>query len=133
MFSRQPRYCDICGSQQNVEIKPRKDITRSLDDFQRLYMFETRKNPFSPKVFMKPSSSLKEPSQRDMINAKWDEYWATKVEFSCRCARHQQSAELTEEEKRWMKVAVKPISDRTKVVMQGTSKARSSRRKKSAG
>ena len=82
-------------------------------------MFETRKNPFSPKIFMKPSSSLKEPSQRDMINAKWDEYWATKVEFSCRCARHQQSAELTEEEKRWMKVAVKPISDRTKVVMQG--------------
>jgi len=119
MLSRQPRYCDICGSQENVEIKPRKDITRYLDDFQRVYMFETRKNPFSPKIFMKPSSNLKEPSQKDMIHAKWDEYWATKVEFSCRCGKHQQSGELTEEQKRWMKVAVKPISDRTKVVMQG--------------
>jgi len=118
ILSRQPRYCDICGSTKNVEIKPRKDITRSLDDFQKSYMYETRKNPFSPKVFLKPAPSIKEASQNELINIKWDEFWSTKVEFSCRCAKHQQSAELTEEAKRWMKVAVKPLSDRTKFVMR---------------
>jgi len=118
ILSRQPRYCDICASTKNVEIKPRKDITRSLDDFQKSYMYETRKNPFSPKVFLKPAPSIKEASQNELINMKWDEFWSTKVEFSCRCAKHQQSSELTEEAKRWMKVAVKPLSDRTKFVMR---------------
>ena len=48
-------------------------------------MYVTRRNPFSPSVFMAHNRDINALSQSEMIHDAWSQYWMSKVEFSCLC------------------------------------------------
>jgi len=122
MQLRPNKYCDVCSSQNNVVIKPRKNISRLLDLFQREYMYVTRRNPFSPSVFMAHNLDINSLSQSEMIHDAWSQYWMSKVEFSCLCEVCQTKPEMSEADKKWLQVPVGTIKLGSQLVMESILK-----------
>merc|ERR1712048_258179 len=89
-------------------------MTRVVDQFQIAYMRKARVNPFCPKVFIAPPPSLKEKSENQKIQEEWMNYWSMNVDMVQRCEKCSVKPELSEEDRRWLKIKVKDMNETSK-------------------